>query len=86
MEDVSFPTAAKPLTAKRLQTSQSSVGIKPGPIKLEFTDKGSKWTFLKRANATLRPKKDPSTTDVSTLSHMPLKRSVENIHLIIQFL
>jgi len=29
---------------------------------------------------------DPSTTDVSTLSHMPLKRSVENIHLIIQFL
>jgi len=56
MEDVSFPTAAKPLTAKRLQTSQSSVGIKPGPIKLEFSDEGSKWTFLKRANATLRPK------------------------------
>jgi len=52
MEDVSFPTAAKPLTVKRLQTSQSSVGIKPGPIEIEFTDDGSKWTFLKRANAT----------------------------------
>jgi len=52
MEDVSFPTAAKPLTVKRLQTSQSGVVIKPGLIELESTDDGSKWTFLKRANAT----------------------------------